>query len=140
MKTDRKFIRHPSEIPIKFTLSEVAADKTEYLRDISLGGLSFRSKVDIPLNSHIAINIPIANPKLKIPGIVVWSKKHKNHFDVGVEFNCLANKFQVRMLEQICYMEEYKQEILEKEGRVLTSEEAAIEWIAKYAADFPELK
>ncbi len=44
------------------------------------------------------------------------------------------------MLEQICYMEEYKKEILDKDGRVLTSEEAAIEWITKFAAEFPELK
>ncbi len=140
MGADRKFIRHPSEIPIKFSLDEVAHDGKEYLRDISLGGLSFRSKVDIPIGSHIAINIPLANPKLKIPGIVVWSREHDDHFDVGVEFNNSESKFQVRMLEQICYMEEYKKEILDKDGRVLTSEEAAIEWITKFAAEFPELK
>ena len=32
--------------------------------------------------------------------------------------------------------ENYKKEILEEEGRVLTGEQAAIEWINKYAKDF----
>ena len=72
--------------------------------------------------------------------LVVWSRKHDTHYDVGVEFNNSESKFQVRMLEQICYMEEYKKEILDKDGRVLTSEEAAIEWITKFAAKFPKLK
>jgi hypothetical protein len=41
------------------------------------------------------------------------------------------------MIEQICYIEEYKKDVLESEGRILTGREAAIEWIAKHADSFP---
>jgi hypothetical protein len=38
------------------------------------------------------------------------------------------------MVEQICFIEHYKNEVLETEGRALTSEQAAAEWIEKYGA------
>jgi hypothetical protein len=41
------------------------------------------------------------------------------------------------MAEQICRIEEYKKEIREKEGRLLDGTDAALEWIRKYAKDFP---
>ena len=42
------------------------------------------------------------------------------------------------MVEQICHIEQYRREVLKKEGRRLSSEEAASEWIVKYASDFPD--
>jgi hypothetical protein len=41
------------------------------------------------------------------------------------------------MVEQVCHIKQYSKEILEKEGRKLSDEEAAVEWIEKYAKDFP---
>jgi hypothetical protein len=43
------------------------------------------------------------------------------------------------MIEQICHIEHYRQEVLRVEGRKLSSKEAASEWISKYARDFPAL-
>jgi hypothetical protein len=36
----------------------------------------------------------------------------------------------------VCHIENYKKEIYQTEGRVLSPEEAAMEWINKYAAQF----
>ena len=44
------------------------------------------------------------------------------------------------MVEQICHIEQYKQDVFEKDGRRLSGEQAALEWIEKYATDFPELE
>ena len=41
------------------------------------------------------------------------------------------------MVEQVCYIESYKKVVYETEGRQLTTEEAAMEWIRKYASQFP---
>lgn len=46
--------------------------------------------------------------------------------------------FTARMLEQIWQIINY-QNRLEQEGRVLSIEEAAFEWIDRYAALFPQL-
>ena len=45
--------------------------------------------------------------------------------------------FRARMVEQVCHIEQYKHQVLKKEGRKLSGEEAALEWIQKYAPQFP---
>ena len=47
--------------------------------------------------------------------------------------------FATRMLEQIWQIINY-QNRLEQEGRVLSIDEAALEWIDRYAAHFPPLQ
>ncbi len=43
------------------------------------------------------------------------------------------------MVEQVCYIEDYRRFVLMHEGRELSQEDAASEWIAKYAAQFPAI-
>jgi hypothetical protein len=43
------------------------------------------------------------------------------------------------MVEQICHIEDYRQSVCRVEGRQLSAEEAAVEWIAQYAAQFPDI-
>ncbi|MDY6992513.1 MAG: hypothetical protein SVR94_07890 [Pseudomonadota bacterium] len=47
--------------------------------------------------------------------------------------------FRSRMLEQVCQIEKYRQS-LEQQGRTISIEEAAMEWISRYAAEFPPLR
>ncbi len=44
----------------------------------------------------------------------------------------------MRMVEQVCHIERYRADVLEREGRALTGEQAAEEWIKRYAEDFPD--
>jgi hypothetical protein len=41
------------------------------------------------------------------------------------------------MVEQLLHIESYRREIEQQEGRPLTTEEAAREWIGRYASSFP---
>jgi phage tail tape-measure protein len=41
------------------------------------------------------------------------------------------------MVEQLCYIEQYKQMVKTLEDRNISGEEAAMEWIEKYAGEFP---
>jgi hypothetical protein len=43
----------------------------------------------------------------------------------------------VRMVEQVCHIEECRQQVLVRERRVLIAEQAAHEWVHPFAADFP---
>ena len=133
----RKYIRHPSDIPIEYDLEEVVAEKREYLNDISKGGLSFKSNRHINTGSLIQIRIPIREPVFEAEGVVVWCRKNNGYYDVGVEFRDLHAGFGLRMVEQVCHIEQYKKDVLKNEGRELSGEEAAVEWITKYAKDFP---
>lgn len=133
----RRFIRHPADISIEVELSSVVAVQTEHLYDISEGGLCFKSKVDLPRGALLKIRIPLVRPTFETHGRVVWSSVMEAFFNIGVEFLHQCDVFRARMVEQVCHIEHYKREVLERDGRTLTSEQAAMEWIEKYAADFP---
>lgn len=136
----RKFIRHPSDIPIEFSIDELAVNDREYLNDISFGGLSFRSHAPVKTGAVILIKIPFLNPEFQSRAVVKWCRKRGDAYDVGVAFDDQEEAFKTRMVEQICHIEHYKREVYEKEGRVLTGEEAAVEWIRRYAARFPKVE
>ena len=70
---------------------------------------------------------------VEFKGIKVGSVK-----DVRLEFISKDTLFVARMVEQVCHIEQYKQDIAAKEGRILSGEEAAREWIERYAASFPQ--
>lgn len=132
----RRFIRHPVDIPINYQLLEKIGEK-EKLKDVSRGGLCFKTNTAIPVGIAIHIEIPACQPKFESDGLVVWCSQTGAAYNIGVQFDDCASEFNLRMVEQVCYIEHYKNYVWEKEGRRLTAEEAATEWIQKYAAVFP---
>ncbi len=137
-KETRKFIRHEAGLPIEVGLGDLVAHKKEYLNNISFGGLSFKSKENVEKGTVIKIRIPLVRPMFEATGKVAWCRKENDIYNVGVQFVTPADGFKMRMLEQICHIETYKKEVRKKEGRRITGEAAAIEWINKYAAKFPK--
>lgn len=135
----RRYIRHPSDIPIQVELESVVAHRQEYIHDISAGGLCFSSRVPLEAGTRIRIRIPLVRPIFECLGSVVWCQPEGDYFDVGVEFLRIREAFRLRLIEQICHIEHYKREVRLKEGRTLTGEQAALEWISRYAAEFPPI-
>ncbi|WP_455217800.1 PilZ domain-containing protein [Kaarinaea lacus] len=133
----RSFIRHPSNIPIDFQLEDIVVESSEYLKDVSVGGLAFRSSSKLEIDDVIRIKIPLVKPVFQALGRVIWSRRDGDHFEIGIEFLDKNDSFRARMVEQICHIEDYKQEVLKKEGRKLSDEAAASEWIKRYAVRFP---
>nr|WP_320166140.1 PilZ domain-containing protein [uncultured Methylophaga sp.] len=133
----RRFIRHPSSVPIQVKRGE--EKKQVPLKDVSKGGLCFRSQVSLATGNVVEVNILTSKPNFTAKGIVSWCKPEGDEYLVGISFQNKAVRYALRMVEQICYIEDYKKRIKAKTGRQLTSDEAAQEWIQKYAADFPPL-
>jgi len=133
----RKYIRHPADIPIKYTLAEVVDNEKDYIKNISEGGLSFTAKKPLKTGTVIHIGIPVLAPDFEVDATVTRCSKEGEGHEVGVRFMNSDSEFKVRMVEQVCHIEHYRKEVLEKEGRVINGEEAALEWIKKYAKDFP---
>lgn len=135
----RQHIRHPTDIPIYWTLHKEMPHSREPLRNISEGGLAFLSRDEVSSGSTIDIQIPLQNPEMQLTGTVVWCQwlEPEEAYEVGVSFQDATTRFRARMVEQICHIEHYKKDILEQEGRQLTSEQAALEWIHRYAREFP---
>lgn len=133
----RHYIRHPSDVPIEYRLVEDEPPRREPLKDIGHGGLCFRAGNAIPPGSHLRITIPVLSRVVAAEGTVVWSRHRQDHYEVGVRFSDEQTEFAVRMAEQVCHIERFRQEVREREGRALSGEEAAREWIKRHAHRFP---
>ena len=134
----RRYIRHPSDIPIVYRVSEVEQeDQFDRLKDFGEGGLCFRANQPLDKGMPIHIEIPLQEPAFEADGRVAWCRHEDDHYAIGIEFQDLYTEYGVRMVEQVCHIEHYRAEVLEKEGRDISSEEAAKEWIDKFAAEFP---
>lgn len=136
----RKFIRHPIDIPVEISNMGREIFQPKPVDNICAEGMCFESENFVPVGSTIDIKIHCSRPLFITRGQVVWCKKKKERYSVGVQFTEGHEAFRLRMVEQVCYIEVYKKNVLEKEGRALSTKEAAQEWIDKYAASFPDIK
>ena len=133
----RKFIRHTVDVPVEIV--EFSGSRSEdHSVDISYGGLSFESDACLELGGTVFLRIATVDPPFEGEGRVVWCRPENGRFLVGVQFLDAETAFRSRMIEQVCSIENYRKEVERDEGRVLTSSEAAAEWIQKYAARFPK--
>jgi len=139
--TIRNYIRHPADVPI-----QVASDWTEHdfddsadqtLTNVSLGGLSFVSPTPLKTLQRARVCFPILGRENFLVGSVVWCEETDKGYEIGLEFESSKDVFRLRMIEQVCHIEHYRREVARVEGRELSTPEAAKEWIAKYADDFP---
>ncbi|MBL4762016.1 MAG: PilZ domain-containing protein [Gammaproteobacteria bacterium] len=147
MGSIRKYIRHPASIPIEVhTQVDCGGDGdgditgSRNLTDVSYGGVSFASVDSLDPGAMIEVRIPVIDVDFSIQGEVVWCEQRGQEFEIGVSFANDDEVFRLRMVEQICHVEHYKNEVFRAEGRDLSSEEAAKEWIKRFASDFPQVR
>jgi hypothetical protein len=106
------------------------------LKNVSFGGICFHSAKAFENGKIVHLKIALVHPVFEADGRVVWCSGAGDGFDIGIEFVDTADAFRVRMVEQICHIEQYRKEVLEREGRSLNGKEAALEWIDKFAETF----
>ncbi len=133
----RQYIRHPADIPIEVTCGHPPPQAIRHIRDVSHGGLAFPAAAQVEPGIIVDIRIPFVRPMFETKARVAWCSPCANGFELGVEFLDADDAFRARMVEQICHIENYRKSIRRTEGRELTAEQAALEWIGKYAAHFP---
>jgi hypothetical protein len=141
--TIRKFIRHPSDVPIQVTLEWVGDDNDETvdqtITNVSLGGLAFISQKPLEVLQRVRVSIPVLQQDSHLVGNVVWCEASGESYEIGIEFEKSRDVFRLRMIEQICHIEHYRKQLAKLEGREISTQEAAREWISRYAGDFPAL-
>lgn len=132
----REFIRHPSDIPIEIQCGGGYVQHST--KNVSYGGLAFLSDAALDVDTFIGLRMPHLRPAFEVQAArVAWCHREESGFAVGVQFLDPAEAFQVRMVEQVCHIESYRRDVEQREGRQLTAEEAAIEWISRHAPSFP---
>ena len=132
----RRYIRHSTDLPVDISLSHVVPRGREYLRNISRGGLRFRSTIALEPGRGIRVGIPVSQPVFETQGVVAWcqpANDGKPGFEVGVHFDDLHPVIGDGLMDRICHIEQYKHEVWLRDGRWLTGEEAALEWLQQQA-------
>jgi len=137
----RRFVRHPSDIPISVSVSAQSSEYcTAAMTDVSQGGMACKVNHDIAIGSLVDVDITSVSPEYHGKGKVIWCKKSQPLYEVGIHFVNTQEAYKSRMVQQVCQIEHYKKSVYKQEGRLLNSEQAATEWIAKYAESFPGTK
>jgi Tfp pilus assembly protein PilZ len=134
----RQYIRHPTDIPIECSVPDTPIEDKPRMRNVSKSGLCFATKTRIEPGSNIHLKIPLNGVELEVDGLVMWCHDMDRSYEMGVKFNDDETGYSVRMIEQLCHIEQYRQQVQENEGREISSEEAGKEWVTKFASDFPE--
>jgi len=136
MSEKRQFVRHPSSIPVEVRLL-AGASESVCISDISMGGLAFAFHWPIAKGVRVQVSVPSVAEHICFSGRVVRCEGKGGNWLIGMAFEHEQDVFLMRMVQQICHIEEYRTSVLEKEGRSLSSNEAAAEWIDCHAAHFP---
>lgn len=133
----RQHIRHPVSIPIEVKTSGQLKHDIHNAVNLGGGGLAFRCDHDFAQGEILEIRIPFVQPPFDAKARVAWCKPHDESSEYGVEFLNQDEAQVMRMVDQVCHIENYQKAVGRSEGRQLSAEEAAREWIGKYASEFP---
>lgn len=132
----RAFIRHTAGVPIEVRAVPGSASRVLESVNVSDGGLSFVTDERLEAGGTIEVRIDV-DPPFEARARVAWIRPEGDAWCVGVQFLDAADAFRARMVEQVCAIERYRREVEAAEGRMLTPQEAAAEWIGRYAGRFP---
>lgn len=132
----REFVRHTVHVPLEVERVGEPAH-VESGVNVGYGGLAFVSPTCPAVGEVLRVRIPTVEPVFEGEVRVAWCRPEEGRFLVGVQFLDSSVAFRSRMVQQVCSIENYRREIARQEGRVLSTQQAAAEWIARYAGRFP---
>ena len=134
----RRFLRHPSDMPVELVQRKHAFLPRQRLHNISLGGVACNSEKGFRKGTAVELRIPLLGEQARYPGVVAWCRKFSEGYLVGIAFIDEETLFRARMVEQVCQIEHYRHQREQEMGCSLELENIAREWISMHAADFPQ--
>lgn len=135
----RRYIRHTIGVPLEVERLGESPPLAGAGVNVSQDGLAFLSSWCPQAGEVLQLRIPTVDPPFEAQGRVTWCRPEDGRFLVGIQFLDRSDAFRSRMVQQVCAIEHYRRELREQEGRELSTQEAATEWIARYAGRFPSL-
>jgi Tfp pilus assembly protein PilZ len=139
----RRHVRHITGIPIQITLDYASRNyqksSDDTITNVSHGGMSFIADDRFDIGQKIRVRFPILNKQTALSCKVIWCQKSNRGYEIGLEFEDSEEIQRMKMIDQISDIENYKRRIALQEGRKITSEQAAREWVKQYAGDFSAL-
>ncbi len=112
----------------------------ERTKDISEAGLLFLSSQFFNVGTLLELKIPLGGRVFLLEGRVVHTNQdlESQLFRTGIQLLNPDSVFKVKMAEQVHQIDEYRKELSTREGRTVSSEEAAHRWIEEHSKRFAE--
>ncbi len=133
------YLYHPNEIPIHIIPESLQTNcEIEPQPALCRGGLRCNSDIFVAPDTQISLRVCLDEYGVTTTGLVLWCQRLGERYLLSIGFTDKETVFKVRMIEQACEIECYRRR-QQRCGRLLSSGQAAKEWIEKYAADFPHL-
>lgn len=88
--------------------------------------------------TNLTILLPVRTKVFELTASVVYSRKipRKQAYLTGVCFRDAGTAFRAKLAEETLEIIDYQRRISVREGRQVSEEEAAAEWVRRYAASF----
>ncbi|MGM0766745.1 MAG: PilZ domain-containing protein [Pseudomonadota bacterium] len=134
----RRFIRHPTNFPILVFAVDSSQGDQASLCDIGQGGLACSLQRELRAGEPVELGIPSLQPDYRISGLVIRCRRIADGYRVGIRFSDETESFKSKMVEQVCQIEHFRQELC-RVGRELDSETAAREWIERFGRQFADI-
>jgi len=131
----RQHARRTTQLQLRYYGFGMPDHETGDLRNVSLSGLSFKSRYNFQKGSHLQVDIPLTKPGFFSKAYVVWCHHSDSFYEVGIKFHDEYSESQKLMFEQICLIENYRSEVIKNQGRNISSDEAAEEWLSRLNDD-----
>ncbi|MFH1753710.1 MAG: PilZ domain-containing protein [Candidatus Omnitrophota bacterium] len=141
-KERRRFVRHPICYPLEFEYAPRKIIERSRTVDVSEGGLLFLSKRNLQSGKTIILKMPLQNRLFRVKAKVVHVQQDRENpklYNIGVSFYRHSDAFEVKLVEQIYLMDEYRALRAIQLGREVSFKEASLEWVRKYAKKFDDL-
>src|SRR5690606_22808220 len=96
--TMRRFLRHPSDMPVELVQRKHAFLPRQRLNNISLGGVACNSDKGFRKGTAVELRIPLLGEQARYPGVVAWCRKQAEGYLVGIAFIDEDTLFRARMV------------------------------------------
>ena len=122
--------RVSSALSVRLKHARRDGSRTRTIQNISLGGIACFSDEAVPTGDLVSVDLSIGGQLLQLEGRVVWCRRAPGgHFELGLRFEEGAAESRERVYRDLAEIERYRHEVLMLEGRQLSSDAAALEWM-----------
>ncbi|TDO95940.1 energy transducer TonB [Marinomonas balearica] len=131
-----EFVAHPRDLPLEISVIDDQAFPA--LSSDRMGFVGITCLVTEKYSQGCSVRITLADidPNFCVTGRIAWCDAEQGEYRIAIEFPVNDDCFCVRMIEQLSQIEHYRRQA-KTQGRRLNYNDAAAEWIQKFAASFP---
>jgi len=131
-----EFVAHPKDLPLEITLIEDQPFPVSTEEKLGFVGITCLASQHYECGRSVRVTLEEIDPNFCVTGRIVWCDREVGEYRVAIEFPIKDECYCVRMVEQLSQIEHYRRQA-KTQGRRLNYNEAAAEWIQKFAASFP---